>query len=145
MIVKSRRSEEFRQKKRRLRRDKRTLSSDSELGRRTINDYLKWREKPTHPSPQPECETTGYSHQVDSNEAGEEEGIAGHRPCGSRSVSPAHSGVERARDAVVEARSDEPDDGVDGGNRKIHGRQSPSQNSTLPPEVHPEHKTGYKI
>ena len=43
-----------------------------------MNNYLKWREKPPHPSPQPESETTGCRHQVDSDETGEEEGIAGH-------------------------------------------------------------------
>ena len=103
-----------------------------------MDNYLKWRKKPPHPSPQPECETTGRSHQVDPDESGEEEGITGHGPRRPGGVGPAHTRVERARHAVVETRSRKPEDGVEGGDRKVDSRQPPSQDTSLPPEVYPE-------
>jgi len=103
-----------------------------------MDNYLKWRKKPPHQSPQPECETTGRSHQVDTDERGEEESVTGHGPCRSRGLGPAHTSIERARHAIVETGSCKPQDGVEGGDRKVDSRQPPSQDSSLPPEVDPE-------
>ena len=98
-----------------------TLERRSEV-KEFFQNYLEWWKQSSRPPEQPDPNPAGRCHHKDSHVGRVEQGVEGHRPGHPRSLGPVNPRVERARHEVVNQSPDQPQDRIDGGDRKVEGR-----------------------